>query len=126
MRPVLYLLTAVATALQAWFALTAGTWRPPAKWLEYVALLGAAVLFAAAIMADRNLRSSCSIAVAGLILLWSWYLPALFVTFYRILTDLPGSGRLARYQIPALIPTALLITTSVCVFREWRPPKRAP
>ena len=121
MKALLYFLTAVSTALQAWFAISDGVWGPPANFLEYLALLGSAVLFAAAEVEPRKPRLSWFIAIVGLGLLWSWYAPALMSTFYSVVTDLPLAGHLAKYRLLGLIPSAFLVTTSMCAWKQWRP-----
>jgi hypothetical protein len=115
--------TAIATAIQVWYALMWAIWGAPTSPLEYVALLGAIVLLVAAVIAYWKPRLALVIAIGGLILLWMWYGPSLYMLF----TNPPLSFRFATSWILPLTPIALLISCSIYAVAQWRPSKvRSP
>src|SRR5438552_13623407 len=79
----LYIATAIATGLQLWRLLWQSIWGAPIHRLEYVALLGAAVLLVAGGLRIWTTRSAVFAVVSGVVLLWAFYAPLLYTMFRK-------------------------------------------
>lgn len=79
MAALLYLITAIATALPilvalGWASLGAGTIPT-----EYISLLGSFILLASAVMVFFDRRFAARLALVGTIAIWSFYLPGIVI-----------------------------------------------
>ncbi|MGC0777808.1 MAG: hypothetical protein WCD68_11420, partial [Candidatus Acidiferrum sp.] len=69
----IYGATAIATGVQLWWLMSWAIWGAPLSPLEYIGLLGSAVLLVAAVVGLRKRRIVHFLALGGLLLLWPFY-----------------------------------------------------
>ncbi len=113
----LYLTTALATGAQVCWLLAWSIWGAPTSRTQYVALCGSLVLLIAALLAIRKARAAATTALCASVAIWSFYAPALVVTFFRLpYTTLALEPHLVLQLLPsyllALIPVGLLIAST--------------
>jgi len=75
----LYVLTAVVTGLYSFHDLMSGVWGAPVNLLSCSALLGSAILTAAAILVIFRPRTAARIGLGGSVLVWVFYAPLIVV-----------------------------------------------
>lgn len=73
----LYLATAIATAIPVIRLLGWAVWGAGTSLTEYLSLLGSLILVISALMSPTNRRFAARFALAGVTLIWSFYLPTL-------------------------------------------------
>ncbi len=116
----LYALTAIATGVQIWYLLMSSIWGAPTSPLQYIALIGSIVLLIAAVMSHWKHRASAVASAGGLVLLWLFYGPALYVLGYSLWHNPPLSFRFDNYMVVALAPIGLLIATTAHAGTQFR------
>jgi hypothetical protein len=92
-------------------------WGAPTSRTQYVALGGSLLLFGAALLAMWKARAAAIAAICASALIWSFYAPALVVTFIRLpYTTLASESPLALQLLPsyllALTPVGFLIAST--------------
>ena len=97
-----YLAAAVAVGAQTFRAMTWAVWGAPTSPLQFIALVGSALLFVAANVALFRVRAGATLALIGALGCWTMYV---FVIGHLVI-DLPRSALQA-------IPSALLVLATV-------------
>ncbi len=121
----LYAATAIATAVQVYWLLMWSIWGAPTSVTQYVALLGSLILLIAAVLHPIRDKIANVTAAIGLVALWCFDLPALSLTLARFpyLAAITGDGKRGSYMrfvLMALIPVALLMTTTFRVGKNLK------
>jgi len=100
----LYLVTGVVTGFHVFYLMMLAIWGAPISPLQYVSMMGSAGLLVASVVAVFKPRLASEIALAGAIAIWSFYIPALVVDFWRLVT-----GAFAfKDELIAITPILLL------------------
>ena len=80
MISLLYMVTGITLTAQTSWLLLWAVWGAPTSVWEYIALLGSLLLFVAGIMNVWKLSAAIYLVAFSEILIWSFYLPTIFVT----------------------------------------------
>lgn len=104
---VLYLITGIATAVPVVYALGWAVWGAPISATEYISLFGSLLLVLAAFITFVNRRHAARCAFAGVIAVWSFYLPQIYGVVRMKLTDQRLTLRVLKWA-----PSARPLTTS--------------
>jgi hypothetical protein len=77
MLPLLYLLTAAATAIPVVWALGWAVWGAGVSITEYISLLGSLILVVSAAVSFSKRTFAARLALVGTVAVWSFYMPAI-------------------------------------------------
>lgn len=94
----LYLLTAIVTALPVLFTLGWAAWGAPVSVWQYVSLLGSCLLVLAAFVSVNHRRIAARIAVVAVAAIWCCYLPAVASVVHARLTDQRLTVQVVRWK----------------------------
>jgi hypothetical protein len=83
----LYFLTGLATGGLVLYTLSWGIWGAPTSPLEFVSLLGSVFLIVAAVVSQTNRKRAGRIALCAMVMIWSFYAPAIFQSGRSVLTN---------------------------------------
>jgi hypothetical protein len=121
----LYFVTGVVAGLQVWRSLVRGFRGAPTSALEYVALVGCVILLVSAGLAALKSHGATISACVGLLLVWSFYGPALSLLlqhpagvfdspldFVHNHEDVPRILRFNNAYLVQMSPSLLLIVTT--------------
>lgn len=101
----LYLLTAIITALPVLFTLGWAVWGAPVSVWQYVSLLGSCLLVLAAFVSVTRRRIAARIAVVAVAAIWCFYLPAVASVVNARLTDQRLTVQVVRWKPSQQAPT---------------------
>lgn len=87
MLRLLYLFTGAATAIPVVWALGWAVWGAGVSITEYVSLLGSLILVASAAVSSSRRTFAARLALIGAVAVWSFYMPALWVSLNTRLSD---------------------------------------
>ena len=120
----IYGATAIATGVQLWWLMPWAIWGARLTPLEYIGLLGSAVLLAAAVLALRKHRNVQFLALGGLLLLWPFYAVLMYATWLT-----PSASFTFRAATIGSVPAAMLLGATAYagmqVSASWRT-RRSP
>jgi hypothetical protein len=113
----LYMTTALATGAQVYWLMMWSIWGALTSRTQYVALCGSLALMLAALLAIWKARAAATTALCASVAIWSFYGPALAVTFFRLpYITLASNSHLFLQLLPsyllALIPLGFLIAST--------------
>ncbi len=115
----IYGATGIATGVQLWWLMSWAIWGVPLNPLEYVGLLGSAVLLTAAVLGLRKRRNAKFLASGGLLLLWPFYAILIYATWLT-----PSVSFTFRAATIGSVPAAMLLGSTVYagmkVSASWR------
>jgi hypothetical protein len=94
----LYLLTAILTALPVLVALGWAVWGAPITVWQYVSLLGSCLLALAGLVSLSHRRVAARIAVVAVAAIWSFYFPAVASVVHARLTDQRITVQVVRWK----------------------------
>ena len=94
----LYLLTAIMTALPVLFMLRWAIWGAPTSVWQYVSLLGSCLLVLAGFVSVSHRRVAARIAVVAVAAIWSFYLPVVASVVRARLTDQRLTVQVVRWE----------------------------
>jgi hypothetical protein len=94
----LYLLTAIMTALPVLFMLRWAIWGAPTSVWQYVSLLGSCLLVLAGFVSVSHRRVAARIAVFGVAAIWCFYLPGVTSVVHARLTDQRLTVQVVRWK----------------------------
>jgi tetrahydromethanopterin S-methyltransferase subunit D len=103
MKSGLFIITGLVLMAQTYWLLAWAIWGAPTSAWEYLALFGSVILIAAGITHIWKKTLGIYIAIAALLAIWCFYLPAIIVTTRTMLTS-------------AAVPDPRWILTIGCVF----------
>ena len=112
----LYLVTGAVTGFQVVRLLMWAVWGAPTSPIQYVSLVGSAVLCVASGVTLFKPRLAAKIALAAVATIWSFYVPAL-------IQSLPNIAAIPIEEaITAMIPVLFLIVCTVYIVERLRRP----
>lgn len=94
----LYLLTAIMTALPVLVTLRWAIWGAPVSVWQYVSLLGSCLLVLAGFVSVSHRRVAARIAVVAVAAIWCFYLPAVAFVVHARLTDQRLTVQVVRWK----------------------------
>jgi hypothetical protein len=113
---VLYLATAITSAVHVIYLAGWGIWGAPTNRLYYVSFAGSLVLGLATFLAPFRFRAAAIIGLIGSVAVWCFYAPALIYTFLLPSPSWSAVKQLLSYgeYVPALGPIAVPVLLSIC------------
>jgi hypothetical protein len=94
----LYLLTAIMTALPVLLMLRWAIWGAPVSIWQYVSLIGSCLLVLAGFVSVSHRRAAARIAVVAVAAIWSFYLPVVASVVHARLTDQRLTVQVVRWK----------------------------